>query len=219
MNKILIVKGAKYAMLEVVGEAKRRILPSGQVNRFALCKCVCGKVKEIRLLHLVRLRTRSCGCIMKGFRGGVSSEPLYKKWKGMKDRCKPIHIDRHIYFDRGIKLCDEWENDYNAFKDWAIANGYDPVLAIDRKDNEKGYSPSNCRFVTDVENANNRRNTFFIIYKGESRPLALVIREKYKDDMLHYPAILRRIKRGWSHDKAIDTPIRKGNYTTIDIRN
>lgn len=210
MNRIVIVKGARYGRLLVVKEAKMRTLPSGQINRFVLCKCDCGNTKEVRLLHLVRMRIRSCGCLLRK-RGGKTKDPLNRKWKGMKDRCKPAHIDSHIYFDRGIRLCDEWEDSYESFREWAVNNGYHPSLEIDRRDNDKGYSPSNCRFVTSIENANNRRNTFFITYNGEKVALALAVRGKH-GGMTHYHAILGRIKRGWSHDKAIDTPIKKGNY-------
>lgn len=209
MSKLILNKGDRFGKLTYLSEAKKRFLPSGQQNRFALCKCDCGKTKEVRLLHLVRLRTKSCGCLSRTANGRYR-EALYLKWKGIKDRCKEAHIDRHIYFERGISVCSEWENDYEAFKKWCVKNGYRKDLEIDRINNEKGYSPDNCRFVTRKENANNRRDTFFVNYKGEK--VAIMILLERLDKLKSLGAIRGRILRGWDHDRAIDTPIRNGNY-------
>jgi hypothetical protein len=75
------------------------------------------------------------------------------KWRCANPNC-PGYIN---YGGRGIVVCKEWEDDYSAFRDWAIANGYSEGLQIDRKNNNKGYSPENCRFVTRSQNNKNRR--------------------------------------------------------------
>ena len=83
---------------------------------------------------------------------------LYSTFVGMKQRChNPNHDHYHYYGGRGIRICDEWRTDFEAFFQWAISNGYEPGLQIDRIDNDVGYFPYNCRFVTPAENAQNKR--------------------------------------------------------------
>jgi len=82
----------------------------------------------------------------------------------MRDRCRNPNCHAYDnYGGRGIKVCPEWENDFEAFRDWALANGYDPeapygVCTLDRKENDKGYSPENCRWISMKAQTENRRN-------------------------------------------------------------
>jgi len=78
---------------------------------------------------------------------------LYRAWQNMKWRClNPNTINYHRYGGRGIIVCKEWKNSYLNFKKWAVSNGYKDGLSIDRIDNDKGYSPINCQWITRVEN-------------------------------------------------------------------
>lgn len=206
-NKLIIQSGSKYGKLTVIEEAPKMILPSGQTNRAMKCQCDCGKTTVVRLLNLVRLRTISCGCINP--RHGYSNSKLYRVWKGMLDRTSINGIDAHRYFHRGIGVCNEWRK-FIPFKDWAISNGYDSTLQIDRIDNSKGYSPDNCRFVSVFVNANNRDVTLMVDYDRQKQPLKMILHSKGINN--YYHTIIGRIKRGWSAQDAIDTPIRKGNY-------
>lgn len=209
-NVIKISEGQVFGALTVVKEAPKKRLPSGQINRVIVCRCECGTVKDVRLLHLVRGRIVSCGC-KSGERHGMSKTKLYRVWTGMHVRCyTDTCIDHHRYKDRGIEMCPEWRDSFTAFKDWALTNGYKPGLQIDRTDNDKGYSPDNCRFVTVVENSNNREVTTWIGYGGQMVSLQLLLREKGL--LPHIAAIRARIARGWPHDEAVDTPIKKGKY-------
>lgn len=203
-------------MLTVIEEMPLTRLPSGQVNRVMKCRCDCGKEKEVKLLHLVRLRIRSCGCIQQTL-NGESGTPLCKVWKAMMERCGEKGIDNHRYFHRGITVCEEWKN-YFTFKEWALANGWKKNLEIDRENNDGNYEPSNCRFVTQIVNVNNRNNTLRVDYKGEKIAFTLLLRKK-KIKKLHWQTIRGRLARGWSGAEAIDTPIRKGNYGKKSLTN
>jgi len=132
----------------------------------------------------------------------------------MKERVHlSTFIHSHRYKDRGITICQDWDNDYFKFKEWALNNGYANNLQLDRIDNNKNYEPSNCRFVTNIENVNNREVTFYIDYKNRKVPLMKLFRELNIPHQ-HQAAIRTRIKRGWNHTEAFDKPIRNGNYKT-----
>lgn len=108
---------------------------------------------------------------------GMSDTRLYRIYQGMITRCyNPKYRDKH-YQDKGIKVCDEWLNDNKTFFDWALANGYDDKLTIDRIDNNKGYSPENCRWATAYEQTHNRNNSIKVTYKGETKPISTWVKE------------------------------------------
>lgn len=212
MGKIIIKKGTKYGRLVVIREGKTLTLPSGQKNRTIRCKCDCGKVKNIRLHHLVRNRTISCGCLTE--KHGMSGGKLYRVWTAMKERChREGYIDQHRYKDRGISICDRWNKSFTSFMKWAIKNSWEEGLQIDRINNNLGYCPKNCRFVTNKINANNREDTIVVLYNGVNIALKLILEERGLQN--HYGAIYTRIKRGWGHQDAIDTGIRVGNYKKV----
>lgn len=210
MGKLIINDGSKFGKLTTIKEVERIKLPSGQYNRAFLCKCDCSNEKVIRLVHLVRGRIKTCGCINENHK--LSNKPLYRCWSSMKERCYlKSYINAERYSARGIIVCDEWNNSFIAFKNWALNNGYDPSLRIDRIDNNGNYQPNNCRFVTNQQNVNNREMTFKVKYNGVEYAFMDIMRLKNISD-LHHTTIRTRIKRGWNHDKAIDTPIKNGNY-------
>ena len=207
--------GLKFNNLTVIKEVPPYILPCGQKNKAYLCKCDCGVEKIIRRLHLVRGSIKSCGCIIRGPKDikGDGNSLLKKVWRQMKTRCSFNYFEKHLYFEKGISVCQEWSDDFNIFKDWALSNGYEKGLVIDRSDNSKGYSPSNCIWVTQLVNSMNKDNTIYVLYKGELRPLKLILTEKKIRQ--NYAAIRNRINRGWNAEKAIDTPMRIGNYFKV----
>lgn len=199
----------RFGRLTYIREGKRKILPSGQKPRMARCKCDCGKIKNILLLHLVRGRIQSCGCLA-GEQHGESNTNLYTTWRGMKARVTPNWCYHQDYYDRGIDMHKSW-NIFSTFKKWAMQNGYQHGLIIDRKDNDKGYYPDNCRFVTDEISVGNRRNTIKVVYKGTEYVVSQLCR-KMGFPVSRFNTICNRLKRGWNGDDAIDTPIRIGNY-------
>lgn len=132
------------------------------------CRCVCCNEVTVRGVDLRNGNTTSCGCynhersVECNTTHGMSSSRLYSVWRKMLVRTG-IHKGanektKRNYQDRGITVCEEWRT-FENFRDWALTHGYSDHLEIDRIDNDRGYMPENCRWVTDKENVNNRRNT------------------------------------------------------------
>ena len=161
-KKIEIEINQRFGKLIIIQELGR-IRFGLKTQRQFLCQCDCGEQSKILLSNLRSGKIKSCGCSqfdgMKESRitHGLSHHSLFSVWCGMKRRCYNPHEHKYSrYGGRGIKLCDEWKNDFQAFYDWAIANGYQKGLQIDRINNDGNYEPCNCRFVTIQENINNR---------------------------------------------------------------
>ena len=145
-----------------------------------LCRCRCGNEKRVRVYDLLRGHTLSCGClkrertVSRSTTHGCANEPWYPTYAEMMRRCGhwegASEYELRLYRDRGITVCEEWRNSPRAFGDWLLAHGWSKGLQIDRIDNDKGYSPDNCRVVTPKENNNNRRNTLRL---NDGTPLAM----------------------------------------------
>ena len=196
--------GTRFGRLVVVEAAK-----TVQKVKMSLCKCDCGSIVSVRNCHLLSGHTRSCGCLAREAKpknpNKMSGTPLYKVWDGMKYRCySPNAPQYHNYGSRGITMCDEWHKSYRAFRDWAISNGYQPGLSLDRIDNDGNYEPSNCRWTDSVEQGRNRRTNIIIEYKGEKKTVA----EWAEYTGLYYTTILERYRKGWTPEEIIETPKR-----------
>lgn len=138
---------------------------------------------------------------------GESRTRLYRIWKRMRQRCSnPKDPAFCNYGGRGISVCEEWNESYHAFRDWALANGYRDDLTIDRKDNNGPYSPENCRWATKVVQANNTRANHLFEVNGEVHTLA----EWSKILGIHHTSLLCRLKRGWSIEETFSKPLEIG---------
>lgn len=173
--------GRRYGRLVVVEYAGKRE-SGGQQKTLWLCKCDCGKTKIVLGGGLNSGHTTSCGCYHNEKFGDVNRKhnmanknKLYRVWKGIKERClNPNNKSYKNYGGRGISVCDEWVNDFKAFYDWSISNGYREQetsyglnsMTIDRIDNNGDYSPSNCKWSTAIEQANNKRNNRIVKING-----------------------------------------------------
>lgn len=138
-----------------------RIRKDGKIDGYGLFKCpACGNEIERTISEGKKMKT--CGCVHpKGTlkHGGYQSR-LYHIWNGMKQRCSnKLSKDYSIYGERGIFVCSEWDNDFEKFRTWATDNEYSDNLQIDRIDNNDGYYPENCRWVTVQINSTNRRSS------------------------------------------------------------
>lgn len=118
---------------------------------------------------------------------------------------RKTHPYYKYYGGRGIKVCDEWANNAEAFCIWAEKNGSQPHLQLDRIDNNGNYEPSNCRFTTPSENMRNSQRARFYSYNGERKHL----KEWAEILNLNYDFLSNRIKMGWGFKKIIETPKQK----------
>lgn len=134
-------------------------------------------------------------------RGGC--HPLYDAWRNMKRRCylKTTKFYKN-YGGRGISVCEEWRNDYLAFLNWSLNNGWRKGLQLDRIDNSGDYSPDNCRWVTQQENLLNTRHNHNVTYKGKTQPAKLWAKELG----ICYTTFLKRLYN-WGVEDAITRPI------------
>lgn len=137
---------------------------SKQKIRYCLYKCECGNEFKSQKRHVDNEKTLSCGCYAlirareANITHGQQGTKLYSVWRSMNDRCynrKQISYDR--YGGRGISVCKEWRESFIPFYEWAMKNGYDKNLSIDRINNDGNYEPSNCRWSNIYVQARNTR--------------------------------------------------------------
>lgn len=209
MSKKIDLSGQRFGRLVVLCE-DGRAKNGGVIWK---CHCDCGNETHVTGDSLRKGRTTSCGCfnVTCHTKHGVRYAPEYTVWSSMMQRCYSSKCKAYNnYGGRGITVCDEWQNP-TTFCQWSRENGYDKGLQLDRIDNDKGYSPENCHYVTRLENVNNRRNTAKIC-DGTSltdfcRSVGIITTESG-----HATPLYQRIRRMWiTHRKPHPELIQKAN--------
>lgn len=159
-GRFIDLTGQKFGLLQVLGVGGSYVAPCGTKDTKWKCRCDCGNTVLILGKNLRGGKSTNCGCIRKitlpasvRSHGESRGCRLYRIYNDMKARCQyPSMNGYHRYGGRGIKVCREWQNSYTAFRDWALAHGYQDGLTIDRIDNNGDYEPGNCQWITLSEN-------------------------------------------------------------------
>lgn len=197
--------GHRYGKLVVVGIAGK-----GTHNRTLMkCVCDCGNEKLVPFGNLNTGHSNSCGCLERenyerlgnlNKTHGESNTRLYKEWMRMRVRCNNPNTKSYMgYGGRGIKISKQWD-DFLLFKEWALNNGYDDTLSLDRINVDGDYEPNNCRWITMREQSLNKRNTIYVTYHGEKKPLKLWAKELNAS----YWTLRGRHKQGWTDKEIIE---------------
>ena len=181
--------GQRFGRLTVI-----EFVPNDKPHAYWKCQCDCGNTIKTTTCSLRSGHSASCGClnrekIIASCRvHGQWNTRLYRIWDKMKTRCYNSNSKAYKdYGGRGITVCDEWKNDFKAFYDWSMANGYTDELSIDRIDVNGNYEPSNCRFADRKTQQRNRRDNIKIEYQGEKQCLVDIARLLgIRPDVLYY---------------------------------
>ena len=216
MGALKDLTGQKINHWTVLERAQNYIQPNGRSVVMWKCQCDC----ERRTIAIIRSDTlkdgKSTQCIScaRSFAAneavkklkihGERNTRLYGIWVNMRSRCNNTkNLDYKDYGGRGIVVCEEWDSSYVAFRDWAKSNGYSDDLTIDRIDVDGNYEPSNCRWATIKEQANNRRSNKMLTFNGETHSIHM-----WSEILgINYNTLYNRLhKYKWSVERALTTP-------------
>lgn len=180
-------------------------------NYYWNCVCDCGTERKVPASSLRGGLSTSCGCYNKEIisrpkKHGKAKEKIYWIWHSMIQRCEDEKNSQYrLYGGRGIVVCPEW-HDSSCFIEWALNNGYQEGLTIDRIDSNGNYEPNNCRWVNWEVQANNTRRNHYVEIGGVTKTVAQWARE----NGIPYKYVYRRTRDlGWSFEKALTTPVRE----------
>ncbi len=143
---------------------------------------------------------------------GATQTRLYNIWTLMRRRCDDVMCaDFSRYGGRGITVCAEWEKDFAAFQSWALSNGYSDELTVDRENNNRGYEPGNCRWITRAAQNRNRRDNQNYFWRGQDRTLPEIaemegishdlLRQRVRRDGLSVSEAVARHHRGPTQER------------------
>lgn len=222
MSHMKVEIGKTYDRLTVIGKDEERSKKTGKT--FWFCKCNCKEenpnIVSVYGYYLRKHKIKSCGCLRSEKTSEKSLNPmvhlLYLRWRTMRRRCNDKNVKHYeLYGGRGITYCERWE-DFEIFK----KDMYDSFIehvekygekdtTLDRIDVNGDYEPSNCRWATQIEQANNRNNNKLLTYNGETHTMSEWA------NLLGFTrsTIPHRLKRGWSVDRTLSTPMKQITYS------
>lgn len=207
MGRKIDMLGKRFGRLVVIEEA-----PSRNNKAMWVCKCECGNITHpVGGGDLRSGKVSSCGCLHNELlsatmkKHGQKNTRLYRIWQNMKNRCRNSNVPCFdVYGGRGIKVCKEWDEDFMSFYNWAMDNGYNDNLTIDRIDVNGDYCPENCKWSTTKEQSNNLRKNVIVEINGEKHTLA----EWSQISGIKYFTIYQRYLRGWSGSHLLDQVVK-----------
>ena len=215
MKQTKICTGTKFnhlTVLDMKSVVRGKTSPRKEIQ--LLCKCdFCGSEKWYPKAYVVNGRSKSCGCSASKTKHGEWHTRLYGIWSGMKRRCYVTTCKMYKnYGGRGIKVCKEW-HEYISFRDWALTNGYNDKLTIDRINHNGDYCPENCRWASYLTQQNNRRNNHYVEYEGMTYTVSQLARKVgIKGSLLS-----ARLRKGWPMEKALSNKDYRGNKSCKNI--
>lgn len=197
MKHIETTIGRKFGRWVVVGHRIMKKPHSESIRERAYfpVQCECGTRRTVSLDCLKINHRVSCGCYKienpVNTKHGLSRTEIHQAWRHIIRRCSnKMDMSYKNYGGRGISICEEWRNDFIAFNEWSIKNGYEKGLTIDRINNNGNYEPSNCRWVTRALNNQNRRTTIL------TKQRAIHIRILSKTKKIHVLSKMYGVSRG-----------------------
>lgn len=213
MSVVKDLSGNRFGKLTVLCRAEDHIQPNGRHRQQWMCQCDCAQMVTVTRDNLVAGRQKSCGCERKKNTSrlfathGLSGTRLYGVWSAMKARCYNPHVREYRFYGaRGIKVCEEWKDNFGSFRDWMISNVYDEdaprgQCTIDRINPDGDYCPENCRIISQFEQMSNLRSNRRITFNGTTATIAEWARKTGIDSC----KISHRLAMGWTPDRALTT--------------
>lgn len=199
--------GEKFGRWTIISESLKKL----RGNKYWVCECDCGVVREVIQPSLKSGRSKSCGCLQREkakaqfTKHNLYNHRIYNIWRAMNNRCNnEKHDNFHNYGDRGIRVCDEWK-DVQVFYNWALNNGYENDLTIERINNDGNYEPDNCTWATMKQQQNHRRNTVLVEFNGEIKPFTLLCDEHN----IKTQVVRARLRSGWKFEDALTREVKK----------
>ena len=199
MGQMKDYTGLRFGRLVVTGRSEKK---GSNGDAYWECRCDCGNSKTVSMTALNRGYTKSCGCLKRELlqNNRHKDRRLYQVWQDMKQRCfNPRNKFYHRYGGRGITVCSEWLEDYDVFYNWAMQNGYQRGLQIDRINGDGNYEPSNCRWATPKVNTDNRDATKMLTYNGKTQSLT----DWSRETGVPLTTIRQRLSRGLSEGEIL----------------
>ena len=198
-NRFINIAGERFGKLVVIKPMKTSGPRKGKHVVWE-CVCDCGGVTHVLSSSLRCGDTQSCGCSKGNHKHGGRHTRLYSIWTNIKTRTTNPNATRFSnYGGRGIKLCQDWANSFEAFRKWAESNGYADGLSIDRINNDGDYEPVNCRWANAALQSSNTRISLKLTHNGKTQTLNGWAREMG----IGASTLSRRLKSGMPLDSAL----------------
>lgn len=201
MSVKIDLTGKRFDRLEVI----RLVVDIPGKKKKWLCRCDCENEVIVQGSNLQSGHSTQCKeCQWKDVHTnhtthGMTGTKIYGVWNTMINRCENPNSKSYCdYGEKGVSVCKEWHDSKN-FIDWALSHGYEEGLEIDRIDTNGDYCPENCRWITRLENANNKTNNRIILHNGEEKTLA----EWARYYGLNYKSLHKKISLGYSFEEIV----------------